>query len=89
MRQQVGNNAGFDAVISAAARRASSRATWSGVVEEGSDRREGLGVVRGPEDPDRGPEKFGFHRRHGSRQRFDEVKGQAVVVERLTDRVQI
>ena len=45
--------------------------------------------MRGPEDLDRVPAKFGFHRRHGSRQRFDEVKGQAVVVERLADRVQI
>lgn len=29
-----------------------------------------------------------FHRRHGGRQRFDEVQGQAVVVEGLADRVQ-
>ncbi|AYG85240.1 hypothetical protein DWB77_07457 [Streptomyces hundungensis] len=55
----------------------------------GLDRRECLGFVRGPEELDRVPEKFGFHRWQGSHQGFDEVKGQAVVVERLADGVQI
>ncbi|MFB7058039.1 hypothetical protein ACFCXT_33555 [Streptomyces vinaceus] len=33
-------------------------------------------------------EELVFHRRHGGRQRFDEVQGQAVVVTGLPDRVQ-
>jgi hypothetical protein len=61
---------------------------WVRVVEERLDQQPSLRVVRGAEDVMGVFEELALHRRHGGRERFDEVRGQAVVVERLADRVQ-
>ncbi len=58
-----------------------------GVVEERLDQMAGAQVVRGTKAVEAVLEQLAFHRPHGSGQFFDEVHGQVVVIECLTDRV--